>query len=232
MSSAEKSSQAWKKLRPEFQGRHLVFKTRRYFSFPYSLAQRLEIFRLVSIKSFINYPDKWSSTVGFVKTPYINKTGSAAPDFTLPDTEDKLYTLSEFKGVNVVFMFVAMTCPPARIQTEAWNQLLEKYSGDDVQPLLIYSRERHPGDPGYLEFHHPENHQEKLRYARMHAELTRFPVLVDTFDQQVLSLYGKVPNQSVIVNRSGLIVFKSGWACVEQIELVLDTILDNETSDA
>lgn len=207
-----------------------LFHKGRYFSFPYSLAERREIFRLVSLRSFVRYPEKWESIRGFLKAERLASVGSRAPDFTLLDSEGRSRSLAEFRGRYVAFMFVAMTCPPARIQTEAWTRLFTRYDRHDVQPLLIYSRERHPGDPGYLEFEHPDSYEQKAAYARMHARLTDIPVLVDTFDQEVLSLYGKVPNQCVVVNRAGCVAFKSGWASAPELEYVLDSLLEYENT--
>ncbi len=78
--------------------------------------------------------------------------GALAPDFELETTTGETVRLSDKRGRIAVFMFVAMTCPPARTQVELWKELYEKHSVNDVEIFFGYSRERHPGERGYPEF--------------------------------------------------------------------------------
>jgi carbon storage regulator CsrA len=96
---------------------------------------------------------------------------------------------------------------------------------DDVKILLIYSRERHPGDPAYLEYKHPVCYQEKLDYAKEFSAFTHATILVDGFNQEVLTLYNKLPNHCYVINPEREIIFKSGWASTEQIDRVLELSL-------
>lgn len=193
---------------------------------PYSVKEIWQMKKLVSIKSMIQYPDKWESIKACVKVNFICQVGSIAPLFELRTTDGKTIRLQNFRSQYVAFMFVCMTCPPAIKQTHQWNKLRGFYSEEDVALFLIYSRERHPGDPGFKEYCHPKNFQQKCNYAAMHAEMSKLPVAVDTFEQSVLSLYGKIPNQCFVLDREGMIRFKAGWAQMEKVKEVLSILLE------
>ncbi len=46
----------------------------------------------------------------------MNGVGEPAPDFTLRTVDGGTLRLSDLRGRIAVFMFAAMTCPPARAQ--------------------------------------------------------------------------------------------------------------------
>ena len=154
--------------------------------------------------------------------------GDQAPDFTLPTTDGRALSLSDLRGKLGVFMFVAMTCPPARAQVPRFESLRDTYSRDDVEFFAIYSRERHPGETGYPDFVFPGSDAEKFEYARMLDELTTLPIAVDGVDEVVLDAYGGVPNPAYVVDRDGVIVFRSTWADSRKIKQVLDTLLSGD----
>jgi thiol-disulfide isomerase/thioredoxin len=156
--------------------------------------------------------------------------GAAAPRFELSRTDGSRFDLADLRGRIAVFMFAAMTCPPAREQVPRWEALQEKYDRSDVELFLIYSRERHPHEPGYPEFRYAETDAEKMTYARMLADLTALPVVVDSIEETVLQLYGDVPNAAFVVDRNGTVVFRSTWADSRKIEAVLDALLDHEAA--
>ena len=156
--------------------------------------------------------------------------GERAPDFTLPTTDGRELSLSDLRGKLGVFMFVAMTCPPARAQVPRFESLRDKYSRDDVEFFAIYSRERHPGETGFPDFVFPESDEEKLEYARMLGETTTLPIAVDGVDEIVLDAYGGVPNPAYVVDRDGVIVFRSTWADSRKIEQVLETLLAGDVA--
>jgi thiol-disulfide isomerase/thioredoxin len=125
-------------------------------------------------------------------------------------------------------MFAAMTCPPARAQTPRCEELQGKYNPEDVVFFVVYSRERHPGEPGYRAFSLATTNAEKIAHARMFGQLTSLPVAVDDIEESTLGLYGNVPNSAYVIDRGGTIVFRSTWADSRKIEQVLDALLESQ----
>ena len=162
-------------------------------------------------------------TINFNKFASI---GSQAIDFELLATNGEVFRLSDHLGKPVVFMFVAITCPPAVMQRDAWTELRKKYNEDEVEFVMVYSIEQHPGERGYKEFSHPTNFQEKMAYAKMFSEKTDISVVVDSYEGTVLGLYDRLPNPSYVIDENGTIVFKSTWADADKIETVIDRLLD------
>ena len=61
--------------------------------------------------------------------------GSTAPDFTLPDTEGNMHTLSSYRGKPVVLEFMAPWCPHCREDAPMFNTLAGQFK--DVQFLAV-----------------------------------------------------------------------------------------------
>ena len=157
---------------------------------------------------------------------HVANVGSKAFDFELTTTEGETFRLSDHRGKPVAFMFVAVTCPPAVMQRDAWAALEKKYADGDAEIVMVYSVEQHPGEAGYPEFTHPQNFEQKLAYAKLFSHSTDIPVAVDTFDKTVLREYDPLPNPAYVIDQDGFIVFKSSWADVQKVEVVLDALLD------
>ncbi len=151
--------------------------------------------------------------------------GTLAPDFALTTTDGGLFRLSDHLGKPVVFMFVAMTCPPALIQRDRWALLEDKYASEEVKFVMVYSIEQHPGEKAYREFVEPQNFQQKMEYAKMFSDKTNIEVAVDSFDRTVLSTYNSLANPVFVIDSNGMLAFKSTWADTNKIEVVLDTLL-------
>jgi len=69
-------------------------------------------------------------------------------------------------------------------------------------------------------------------YAREWASRCALPVVVDGMEEKTLKNYGRVPNAAFVVDRTGILVFKSQWADHAKIEVVIDTLLANEKAQA
>ena len=109
-----------------------------------------------------------------------------------------------------------------------WDDLRKKYPHDDVQLLSIYSRERHPQEPGYPDFYHTKTDEERMEYGKKWADRCEIPVAVDGVDEKTLKAYGRVPNAAFVVDRNGILVFKSQWADHRKVEVVIDKLLEYE----
>ncbi len=183
------------------------------------------MWKKISLLRMIIDPRHWAEYPWFIRFLWWNKIGQVAPDFELPLARGGKLRLSELRGRPVAFMFVALTCPPAMIQVKRWAALREQFSENQVALFLIYSRERHPGEPGYREFHHTRTDGEKMANARKLSQETDLPVLVDGVDEKVLELYGKVPNPAFVIDSEGRLAFFSTWADASGVEAVLKRLV-------
>ena len=168
---------------------------------------------------------KLLEVVDLVRFPQAPNVGEAAPDFVLERTDGKRLRLSDLRGKLAVFMFAAMTSPPARLQVPRLEAIQRDYDQRDVEVFLVYSRERHAGETGFPDYAVADSFDEKLVYASQLDELTSLPVAVDGIDEPVLELYGRVPNSAWVVDRDGRIVFRSTWADSKKLRQVVDRLL-------
>lgn len=112
--------------------------------------------------------------------------GDAAPDFSLPGTGGREYSLSEFAGRPVVLVFYpGDDTPVCTKQLNAYNDGLESFRDLDAQILAISAQDL-------------SSHE---RFADKHG--FAFPLLADT-DKAVASAYGTLgpigfPRRSVFV---------------------------------
>ena len=107
-----------------------------------------------------------------------------------------------------------------------WDDLGKKYDTSDVAVLFIYARERHPGEKGFPDYKHTRTDDERMAYARMWAERTSLPVVVDGVNDKVLKAYGDAPNPAFVIDRNGTVVFKETWADAKKVEYVLDELIE------
>lgn len=122
-------------------------------------------------------------------------TGDVAPDFTLPGTGGRSYSLSEFRGQPVVIVFYpgddTAVCTK---QLNSYNNELEAFSGVGAQVLAISAQDM-------------ASHE---AFAARHG--FRFPLLADT-DKAVAEKYGTIgplgfPRRSVfVVSAAGVITY-------------------------
>lgn len=77
------------------------------------------------------------------------EVGQPVPAFTLPGTDGKTYTLSDFEGRYVVLEWLNFGCPYTKRHYRSGNMpaLQEKYTGEDVVWLSVVSSA--PGKQGH-----------------------------------------------------------------------------------
>lgn len=119
--------------------------------------------------------------------------GDPAPDFTLPGTEGREYSLADYAGQPVVLVFYpGDDTPVCTKQLNSYNDGLGEFDSLDAQILGIS----------------PQNVESHERFAAKHG--FRFPLLADT-DKAVAGLYGTLgpigfPRRSVfIIDGDGVI---------------------------
>lgn len=151
--------------------------------------------------------------------------GMRAPNFTVSDLSGQTVQLSDFHGrKHVVFEFGCITAPVFINDTTTLNRLHEKFQTKNVQFLVIYTRESVPGGKRYQRH---TSFKQKLAYARdlQREEGIKFPVVVDTLEGDAHRTYGLWPSPLYVVNKEGLIVYKSSWLIPEELEGMLDLLL-------
>lgn len=112
--------------------------------------------------------------------------GDRAPDFTLPGTGGRTYSLSEFAGTPVVLVFYpGDDTPVCTKQLNSYNDDLSQFQGVGAQVLAISAQD-------------VASHE---KFAEKHG--FAFPLLADT-DKSVAASYGTLgplgfPRRSVVV---------------------------------
>ena len=112
--------------------------------------------------------------------------GDTAPDFTLPGTGERSYSLSEYRGQPVVLVFYpGDNTPVCTKQLNSYTADIGQFEGVGAQVLAI--------SPQSVESHEG--------FAAKHG--FKFPLLADT-DKRVAALYGTLgplgfPRRSVFV---------------------------------
>jgi alkyl hydroperoxide reductase subunit AhpC len=153
--------------------------------------------------------------------------GDRAPDFEGRSLEGDAIKLSDYRGEkNVVLTFGSATCPFTAASIRGMNELYEEYDGDDVQFLFCYVREAHPGER--LSAH--RSYQDKVRAAELfrREEEVRMPIIVDEVNGDIHKDYGKLPNATYIIDKSGRVAFRSLWTRPRVIEEALRELLDRQ----
>ncbi|MDP6138007.1 MAG: redoxin domain-containing protein [Arenicellales bacterium] len=192
----------------------------------YSFSEKLNIATQIDVMKLVRMDpeERKKGLAEFSTIRTQSPVGTLAPDFKLKTIDGKSIRLSDKRGRIAVFMFVAMTCPPARTQVDLWTELHEQYDPAEVDMFFVYSRERHPGERGFPDFRQTTTTEERMTYATMMSEITDVPIAVDPIDESTLKDYGIVPNAAFVVDRNGYIVFKSQWADVHKIRQVIEQL--------
>lgn len=153
--------------------------------------------------------------------------GSVAPDFSCLDTKGKRVKLSDFRKSFVVLEFGCMTCAPAVTQASTYpnslSKMMPEFAGRDVEFLMVYTRETHPGE----NIRRHKKFEEKMEHAKLFKELDKVQlrILVDSLGGKIHRKYGMLPNMVYIVSKEGRIVYKASWTDANEIKSVLENLL-------
>ena len=155
------------------------------------------------------------------------KPGERAPDFKARTLDGDKIKLSDFRAeANVVLTFGSATCPMTAGSIGGMNDLYEDYRADDVEFLLVYVREAHPGEEIPA---HP-SYDDKVRAAELlrDEEEVEMPILVDDVSGTIHRDYGSMPNSTYIIDKSGRIAFRALWTRPSVIREALDELLERQ----
>ncbi len=153
--------------------------------------------------------------------------GDRAPDFEGRTLEGKTIRLRDYRGEkNVVLTFGSVTCPMTAGSTGGMNDLYREFSGGDVQFLFVYVREAHPGEriPAHSSMEEKIEAAEKLR----DEEDLEMPIVVDEVRGSIHRKYGKLPNPTFIIDRSGRIAFRALWTRPGIVREALEALLERQ----
>src|SRR3954453_12397418 len=174
--------------------------------------------------SFTNHElIRHAARTGFGSGP---EPGEKAPDFELRDLKGKKVSLSDFEGEkNVVLTFGSATCPFTASSIGRLNDLRDDHKkSKEVEFLFVYIREAHPGEK--LPSH--QSYQDKVHAAKefQDAEDVEMTILIDDVDGRVHRKYGKMPNPTYLIDKSGRVAFRSLWSKVSSLSDALEELLE------
>ena len=138
------------------------------------------------------------------------RPGDPLPAFEWVTTNgDRLVNRDVFGGKPVLLIFGSMTCPMTASAAPSIQKLYEKF-GDQVEFVMLYVREAHPGE----HFPQSETMEQKLVHARAFKELydIRWKVAADGIDGDLHRTLDPKPNSAFLINSDGVILFRSLWA--------------------
>ena len=154
--------------------------------------------------------------------------GTEAPDFELQTLDRAVVRLSDYRGKsNVVLIFGSFTCGSTVTQLRAGNpplgSLYRRFRRKGVEFFLIYSVEMHPGEyvPRPTTFEQRVSNAARLKKE----EKVPFPILVDGIGNEVRKLYRALTNPVLIVDRNGIIVYKSSWTWAPDLSQALTELV-------
>jgi peroxiredoxin len=155
------------------------------------------------------------------------RPGERAPDFEGRTLEGDRVRLSDYRGEkNVVLTFGSATCPFTAGSIGGIEDLFEEYNDENTQFFFVYVRETHPGEK--LPAHH--SMRDKIRAAERFREDEQVdvPIIVDDLDGSIHKKYGKLPNPTYIIDKSGRVAFRCLWTRPGTVEDALEELLDRQ----
>lgn len=161
--------------------------------------------------------------------------GGEAPDFVLPSLDGGFVRLSRFRGkANVVLVFGSFTCGSTVTQLRAGRPTLgalhRRFKRRGCEFFLVYSVEMHPGEfvPRPSTFEERVDHALRLKKE----EKVPFPIIVDGLGNEVRKLYHALTNPVFVIDRDGILVYKSSWTWAPDLEQALNELLAWEKAKA
>lgn len=150
--------------------------------------------------------------------------GDRAPDFEGRTLDGERIKLKDFRGdKNVVLTFGSATCPQTAGALPGLNDLYNDRD-DNVEYLFVYTREAHPGEriPAHKSLDDKRKAAERLRKD----EGLDIPIIVDDTTGKIHRKYGKLPNPTFVIDKSGRIAFRSLATRPSAIAEALEELLE------
>jgi len=152
--------------------------------------------------------------------------GREAPPLRGETLDGPAFDLDAYRGhKSVLVVFGSLACPPCvtniRTTTPSLVSLYEQYS-QAVEFCYVYTREAHPGSRIGA---HASMDEKRRNAARLREqEPFPFPLLIDALDgaNQLAWVDPQFNNPVFLVNRAGIVVYKSAWLDASELPQVLD----------
>jgi peroxiredoxin len=152
------------------------------------------------------------------------RPGDRAPSFEARTLAGECVNLKDYRGrKNIVLTFGSATCPQTAGSLPGLNDLYKDRDAD-VEFFFVYTREAHPGEK--LPAH--QSYEDKLKAAELlrEAEGLDIPILVDDVSGKIHRKYGKLPNPTFLIDKSGRIAFRSLGTRASVISKAIDELLE------
>ena len=153
--------------------------------------------------------------------------GDEAPEFEGRTLDGDRVSLDDYLGEkNVVLTFGSATCPMTAASIDGLSELYGEYNGDNVQFLFCYVREAHPGDN--LPAHRTMD--DKIAAAELLREEDdlQMPIVVDDLKGTIHRKYGKMPNATFLIDKSGRVAFRCLWTQGGVLSDAIEELLDRQ----
>ena len=165
-----------------------------------------------------NYPRFKMSNyeLGYFPGPKAGETASF--DYTLTDLHGNEVRLSNYKGKWLVIESGSLTCPMYVKNVKPYAKLKDKYP--DVEWLLVYVREAHPGEKAGQ----ADTISEKIAYAIRNRDdyNEERKIAVDTVDGKWHHDWGLLPNTVYVINPEGQVIYRADWSFPHNVDRVLE----------
>jgi hypothetical protein len=164
-----------------------------------------------------------------IKPPSLERIGGAqagewAPEFTARTLDGREVTLSDYRGrSNVVLTFGSATCPFTAASIGGMRRLSEDYRGREVEFLFVYVREAHPGER--LPAHKSMDDKRYAAEVLQREENLATPILLDGLGGGIHRKYGKLPNATYLIDKSGRVAFRCLWTRPRVVKDALEELL-------
>lgn len=144
--------------------------------------------------------------------------GDEAIEFTATDLEGNQVKLSDYRGKWVVLETGSSTCSMYTKNIPDMKKIRADHS--DVEFLVIYVREAHPGER--LSQH--KDMAEKKAAAEMLAPRYQEDrkVLMDDIDGTMHLKYGAMPNVIYVIRPDGIVHYRCNWATADALREALE----------
>ncbi len=153
--------------------------------------------------------------------------GERAPDFEARTLNGETIRLGNYRRwKNVVLTFGSLTCPMTAGSIGGMNDLGRKFTRSDVQFLFVYVREAHPGER--IPAHRSMEDKTRAAEALRGQEEIPMPIIVDELRGPIHRKYGKLPNSTFLIDKSGRIAFRALWTQPNVIEDALEALLERQ----
>ena len=155
--------------------------------------------------------------------PRLIARGTPAPPFALFNLDGDRITLKQFHGRILVLVFGSYTSPVFRDRAAGLQKLWRANEADDKAALfIVYTREAHPTNGWQVDRNKTDHvllaqtettESRQAAAAQCKAALhLQIPMLLDSTDDAVSTVYGTFPDGAVVIDRTGTVASAQHWA--------------------